>query len=128
MSQEVVAYLAWPGLAQVARVERRRWIRGRESIEIAYLITSLPADEAAPEQLLRLIRDHWAIENRLHYVRDVTFLEDRCRIRAGARPIAALRNLAISLIRRAGLAVPEARENFREDRSAAIALVTGAVL
>ena len=128
MSQEVVAYLAWPGLAQVARVERRRWIRGRESVEIAYLITSLPADEAAPEQLLRLIRDHWAIENRLHYVRDVTFLEDRCRLRAGARPIAALRNLAISLIRRAGLAVPEARENFREDRSAAIALVTGAVL
>lgn len=128
MSQEVVAYLAWPGLAQVARVERRRWIRGRESVEIAYLITSLPADEAAPEQLLRLIREHWAIENRLHYVRDVTFLEDRCRIRAGARPIAALRNLAISLIRRAGLAVPEARENFREDRSAAIALVTGAVL
>jgi hypothetical protein len=128
VSEEVVAYLAWPGLAQVARVERRRWIKGRESVELAYLITSLPADEAAPEQLLRLIRDHWAIENRLHYVRDVTFLEDRCRIRAGARPIAALRNLAISLIRRAGLAVPEARENFREDRSAAIALVTGVVL
>ena len=79
MSEEVVAYLAWPGLAQVARVERRRWIRGRESVELAYLITSLPADEAAPEQLLQLIRDHWAIENRLHYVRDVTFLEDRCR-------------------------------------------------
>lgn len=128
MSEEVVAYLAWPGLAQVARIERRRWIRGKESIEIAYLITSLPAHKAAPEHLLQLIRDHWAIENRLHYVRDVSFLEDRCRIRAGARPIAALRNLAITLIRRAGLAVPEARENFREDRSAAIALVTGAVL
>lgn len=119
---------AWPGLAQVARVERRRWIRGKESVEIAYLITSLPAAKAPPERLLQLIRDHWAIENRLHHVRDVTFLEDRCRIRAGARPIAALRNLAISLIRRAGLAIPEARENFREDRSAAIALVTGAVL
>lgn len=128
VSEEVVAYLAWPGLAQIARVERRRWIRGKESIEIAYLITSLPAKEAAPERLLQLIRDHWAIENRLHYVRDVTFLEDRCRARAGARPIAALRNLAITLIRRAGLAIPEARENFREDRSAAIALVTGAVL
>ena len=88
----------------------------------------MPADKAAPERLLQLIRDHWAIENRLHHVRDVTFLEDRCRIRAGARPIAALRNLAISLIRRAGLNIPEARENFREDRSAAIALVTGAVL
>ena len=58
----------------------------------------------------------------------MTFLEDRCRIPAGARPIAALRNPVTSLIRRAGIAVPEARESFREDRSAAITLVTGAVL
>jgi hypothetical protein len=105
-SEEVVAYLAWLGLAQVDRIERRHWVRGRESVQIAYLITILPGDNAAPERLLQLIRDHWAIQNRLHYVRDVTFLEVRCPIRAGARPIAVLRNLAISLIRRAGLAVP----------------------
>jgi len=54
--------------------------------------------------LLELSRGHWAIENRLHWVRDVTFDEDRCRIRkgAGAQVMASLRNLAISLLRMAG--------------------------
>jgi hypothetical protein len=54
--------------------------------------------------LLELSRGHWSIENRLHWVRDVTFDEDRCRIRkgAGAQVMASLRNLAISLLRIAG--------------------------
>lgn len=54
--------------------------------------------------MLELTRAHWTIENRLHWVRDVTFDEDRCRIRkgAGARVMASLRNLAISLLRMAG--------------------------
>jgi hypothetical protein len=54
--------------------------------------------------LLELSRGHWTIENRLHWVRDVTFDEDRCRIRkgAGAQVMASLRNLAISLLRIAG--------------------------
>lgn len=54
--------------------------------------------------MLELSRAHWTIENRLHWVRDVTFDEDRCRIRkgAGARVMASLRNLAISLLRMAG--------------------------
>src|SRR3954451_11220918 len=99
VSREVVPYLAWPGLAQVARIERRREIARKASTEIIYLITSLPPETASPERLLRLARDHWDIENKLHYVRDVTFAEDRCRVRAGARPLAALRNLAITLIR-----------------------------
>ena len=73
-------------------------------------------------------RTHWAIENRLHYVRDVTFDEDRCRVRAGARALAAIRNLVLHLIRSRGMSVPEARENFREDRAEAIALVTGRFL
>ena len=136
VSREVVPYLAWPGLAQVARLERTREIARKASTEIArktsteivYLITSLPPETASPERLLRLARDHWGIENKLHYVRDVAFAEDRCRVRAGARPLASLRNLAITLIRRAGLSIPEARENFREDRANAITLVTGRVL
>lgn len=128
VSAEIVPYLAWPGLAQVARLERRRTIRGKQTVEIVYLVTSLPAAQAGPERLLVLSRDHWAIENKLHYVRDVTFQEDRCRVRAGARSLAALRNLAIALIRRAGLPIPEARENFREDRAETIRLVTGRVL
>jgi len=112
------------GLAQIARLERRREIRGRESVEIAYLITSLPAEKAGPERLMALARAHWAIENRLHYVRDVSFNEDRCRTRAAARPLASLRNLAIALIRRSGIPIPEAREIFRENRGAAIQAVT----
>lgn len=128
MTREVVPYLAWPGLAQVARVERRREVGGRTSAEIIYLITSLPRQAAGPERLLRLIRAHWAIENKLHHVRDVAFAEDRCRVRTGARSLAALRNLAITLIRRTGTPIPEARENLREDRAQAISLVTGTVL
>lgn len=121
-------YIAWPGLAQIARVERIRDIAGRSSTEIAYFVTSLPRRTAAPERLLALVRDHWAIENKLHYVRDLAFAEDRCRVRAGARPLAALRNLAITLIRRTKTPITEARENFREDRASAISLVTQAVL
>ena len=128
VTSEVVPHLGWPGAAQVARIERHRHIKGRDSIEVAYLVTSLSAAEAAPDRLLRLNRAHWAIENKLHHVRDVTFNEDRCRGRAGARPLATLRNLALSLIRKRGLSVPEARENFREDRAEAIKAVTGRIL
>ena len=78
------------------------------------------------QSLLDLSRTHWAIENRLHYMRDVSFNEDRCRVRA--RALAALRNLVLHLIRSRGMSVPEARENFREDRAEAIAAVTGRIL
>ncbi len=126
VSTEAVPYLEWPGLAQIAKLERTRESRGRKSVETVYLITSLPPEEVGPERLLDLARAHWAIENRLHHVRDVTFNEDRCRVRGGARPLAALRNLAITMIRNTGIPIPEARENYREDRQSAISAVTGA--
>lgn len=85
-------------------------------------------DEFRSCNLLDLARKHWAIENGLHYVRDVSFNEDRCRVRAGARPLATIRNLVLHLIRSQGMSVPEARENFREDRAEAIALVMGRFL
>ena len=128
VSAEVVSHLGWPGAAQVARIERIREIGGKVSTETAYIVTSLTAAEASPERLLDLTRTHWAIENRLHYVRDVSFNEDRCRVRSGARALAAIRNLALYLIRSAGMSVPEARENYREDRDRVIALVTGRIL
>jgi hypothetical protein len=120
-----VPHLRWPGAAQVARIERRRSIGDKDSIEVAYIITSLPAAEAGPERLLALSRGHWGIENRLHWLRDTALDEDRCRVRAGARALAAIRNLVLWLIRSRGLSVPEARENFREDRTEVVALVTG---
>jgi len=72
--------------------------------ETSYGVTSLPPAQASPARLLALVRAHWTIENRLHWVRDVTFDEDRSRIRRGAGPqvMATLRNLAISLLRLAG--------------------------
>ncbi len=124
-SAEVVPHLQWPGAAQVARIERMRQIGDKQSLEVAYIVTSLPPAEAGPERLLELSRGHWAIENKLHWVRDVSMNEDRCRVRAGARALAALRNLVLWVIRSRGLSVPEARENFREDRAEAVAVVTG---
>ena len=128
VTSEVVPYLDWPGAAQAARIERTRIIGGKISIEIAYLITSLTTSECGPERLLALNRAHWGIENKLHHVRDVTLNQDRCRVRASAHQLAAVRNLVLSMIRKAGLSIPQARENFREDRAEAIKAVTGRLL
>ncbi|GHO71767.1 hypothetical protein KSC_106590 [Ktedonobacter sp. SOSP1-52] len=70
--------------------------------EVVYLITTLSPHLAPPRRLLGLVRGHWCIENSLHYVRDVTFGEDRSRFRTGQAPqvMAALRNLAITLMHR----------------------------
>ena len=67
-------------------------------------VTSLTEQKASPADLLQLNRGQWEIENRLHWVRDVTFDEDRSQVRRGNGPqvMASLRNLAISLLRMAG--------------------------
>jgi len=72
---------------------------------MVYGITSLKPDQANPIRLLELNRGHWAIENKSHYVRDVVFNEDRCRVRSGhaAQLLASIRNLAIGLLRLAGI-------------------------
>lgn len=127
-SAEAVPHIDWPGLAQIARLTRMRKAGDKISMETVYLITSLPAAEAGPARLLALSRAHWGIENRLHYVRDVSMDEDRCRVRAGARALASMRNGVLAIIRRLGCNVREARENFREDRAEAIAAVTGRLL
>lgn len=123
-----MSHLDWPGLAQIARLTRTREIAGRVSTETVYLVTSLPATQASPDRLLALNRAHWAIENKLHHVRDVSMDEDRCRVRAGARALAGVRNATLAIIRRSGSAIREARENFREDRAEAIKAVTGRIL
>ena len=85
----------------------------------------LAPGEAGPERRLDLSCSHWAIENKLHHARDVSMNKDRCRVRAGARPLASLRNAVTGIIRRLGRSIPAARENFREDRTDAINAVTG---
>lgn len=74
--------------------------------EIAYGITSLPPDLAGPRHLATYARQHWGIENRQHYVRDVTFREAAQKARTGSQPsaYAAIRNLVIGATRHAGFA------------------------
>jgi hypothetical protein len=77
-------------------------LRGKElRHEVVYGITSGSATAESPADLLQYNRGHWEIENGLHWVRDVTFDEDRSQVRTGAGPrmMATLRNLAISLHR-----------------------------
>ena len=104
VSSALTGYTDWPHLAQACRLERTVTRQGRTTVEVAYAVTSLPSSLASPARLLALWRGHWGIENGLHWVRDVTFDEDRSQVRtrAGPQVMAALRNLAISLIRRAG--------------------------
>ena len=71
---------------------------------MVYGVTSLSSERATPGRVLELVRGHWAIENKSHWVRDVTFDEDRSQVRGGTIPqvMAALRNTAIGLLRWAG--------------------------
>ncbi len=99
-STALAHYLDWPGVQQVFCVERERTWGGQTTCEVAYGLTSLPRRRANAERLLELNRGHWRIENQLHYVRDVTFGEDACRVRSGAAPqvLASLRNAIIGLL------------------------------
>jgi hypothetical protein len=110
--------LGFPGAAQVFLIERyttrtvrkpTKGARGYKKVQVrtavAVLgITSLSAREAAPEHLAGYVRGHWSIENKIHWVRDVTFREDASQVRTRSRfrVMATLRNLAIGLIRQAG--------------------------
>lgn len=91
----------WPGLAQVFKLERLITSPRGEVLrdEVVYGLTSLPAAEAGPRDLLRLQRRHWAIESELHYRRDVSLGEDacRCKHRPMAHALAILNNLVIAL-------------------------------
>lgn len=101
---EVPDWVDWPGAAQVLQVRRTRIINGRKRVEVVYAVSSVPMNKAQPHILASWIQGHWAIENQLHWVRDVTFDEDRHQLRTGAGPqvMATLRNTAISLLRLAG--------------------------
>ncbi len=105
-STALADYLHWPGLQQVFRLERTVTSKktGMQRHEVVYGVTSLASNKADAARLLRLVRQHWRIENKSHWVRDVTFDEDRSQVRRGTIPqlMAALRNVAIGLMRLAG--------------------------
>ncbi|MGL4461049.1 MAG: ISAs1 family transposase [Planctomycetia bacterium] len=94
--------LDWPDVGQAFHLRRERTKGGRTTVEEVVGITSLPREQVDAAGLQRLVRRHWAIENGLHYVRDVTFGEDGCRVRKGQAPrvLAALRNAALAMLGR----------------------------
>lgn len=103
---ELGPYLAedwgWVGVAQIGWL--RRWRKKRPhdlwSVEEVTIVTSRSAVSLPAQRLLKLLRQHWAIENSVHWVRDMTFHEDRLHGRQVGVCLAWLRNLAINLIRR----------------------------
>jgi len=108
-------HLDWPGAKQVCKITRITTRKAETTTEVAYVITSVGRDRADAKQLLKWNRGHWGIENRLHWVRDETFGEDRCRVRLESAPqiLAGIRNLAINWLRSQGIGtIAEAlREN-----------------
>jgi predicted transposase YbfD/YdcC len=90
----------FPHAAQVARVVRHRTDTktGKQSRETVYVITDLPSRQASPERIATILRAHWVIENRLHFVRDTAFREDASKIRTGHSPenMATFRSFAIT--------------------------------
>jgi predicted transposase YbfD/YdcC len=129
VSTEMNAYLApgWPFVAQVAQLTRTVTKAGQTTSEVVYLITTLAPAKASPQRLLELNRGHWSIENRSHYVRDVSFGEDRSRLRTDHAPhiMAAFRNLAITLIHRFGSShIAATRRHFASCPQLALALLS----
>jgi predicted transposase YbfD/YdcC len=103
---------AWPGLAAIGAVERERETRAGTSREIQlYLL----GHAFAPEDLLRLSRRHWAIENELHWLLDVSMGEDDSRVRRdhAARNLATLRRSALDVLRKNRTKKPMSRRMFR---------------
>jgi hypothetical protein len=99
---ELNTYLDWPALSQILRLERR-WTHlksGQTTTEIRYGITNLAPQQADAAMLLRLWREHWSIENPLHWSRDVLFAEDASRLSSAQSPrvFAVLRNAALSAL------------------------------
>ncbi len=104
---DLPALPGWPefvGVSQVAQLRRTVAKAGKKSVEVVYLITSVDRHDAPPAVLAAWVQNHWGIENRLHWVRDVTFDEDRSQVRTGPLPriMASLRNTALNLLRLIG--------------------------
>lgn len=101
----LTGYLDWPGVRQVCLRERVRRHKGEETTETVCAITSPGPGRASAAKLLGIARGHWGVEDRLHWVRDVSLGEDACRVRTGSAPqvLSGLRNAALYVLRATGL-------------------------
>ncbi len=88
----------WCGLQTIVVVERIRHLWNKTTREVQFYLSSLPANASL---LGKIIRQHWGIENPVHWVLDVTFNEDSCRIRSGHSPhnLSLLRRWALNVLR-----------------------------
>lgn len=122
-------YCGWGGLRQVFRIERHRINKrtGEREVKVRYGITSLGPERADARRLAAILRGHWGIENRLHWVRDVILGEDTSRIRTGHAPqvMAIFRNMAVGLLGLLGFNCPsEGLRHFAWNPAEAIKVVT----
>ena len=98
------AWVEFDGAAQVAQVRRTVTRKGKKTVEVVYVITSDADADAGAATLAAWIQERWHTQNKLHWVRDVTYDEDRSQVRTGNGPrvMASLRNLAIAILRLTG--------------------------
>jgi predicted transposase YbfD/YdcC len=118
--ESLVSGARWPGLMSLVMVESTRYINGQDHLEQRYYISSLAgATDADAKRFNGVIRTHWEIENRVHWVLDVAMAEDSNRTRKGesAQNLALMRKLALNLLRRepsvkAGFAAKQKRAGW----------------
>jgi hypothetical protein len=121
----------FPGAAHVFRIRRDTFDHAgnRLSKEVVHGVTSLTADRAAPALLAGLVRSHWSIENKSHWVRDVVYREDDQHAYAGtgAQVMATVRNLALGLSRLAGITqITRSLQRIAADRTHIFSVVAAA--
>jgi predicted transposase YbfD/YdcC len=127
-TSELDGYLSWPGVQQVVRreCERIKVKTGEVTRTVTYGLTSLRAEEASAAAIAKLWRGHWTIENRVHYVRDVTMGEDGGQVHTGDGPqvLAALRNALLALLRKKGWKnIADGLRHYHEHLAQALALI-----
>jgi predicted transposase YbfD/YdcC len=132
-STELTDFLAdkWTGVAQVFRLVCTVTKKGKTSEEVVYGLTALAPVQASAQDLLALVRQHWSIENRLHYRRDVTLREDDCQVRKGEAPrvLAVLNSCLLTLLDFLGVSnVPSQMRTFDAHPLLAVRLLLGSLL